>query len=114
MSVDLQNAIIEFVGLAGLISLTIPVTAQFCKRRVARKKAVSYVTIFTGAAVVPLLLGIVITSTEPDVWWSRQHKTPPQYFWMSLGLLGAICTLPAFGVVLRFKRRSKTNETKVV
>ena len=114
MSVEVQNAIIEFGLLAALMLVTAVVTAILCRRRLARHKSVSYVTIFTGAAVVPLLLAVLSTLIEPDVWWSREHKSSTQMFLASLGFLGLVCTLPALGVVLRFKRRSRKDETKTV
>jgi cytochrome c biogenesis protein CcdA len=110
MSVDQQNAVIEFVVFATLMLVTIAVTAILCRRQLARHKSLSYATILIGAAIVPLALAILESLLEPDVWWSRAHKSSPQDFLAGLGFLWALCTLPALGVVLRYKRHSKKHE----
>lgn len=114
MGVETQNTIISLVVLAAMLLAAAVVTALFCHFRVARKKPASYGTIFIGASVVPLLLAIVATFLEPDIWWSREHKSSPEDFLIMLGLFGVMCALPAFGVVLYYKRRSKRDETRVV
>jgi cytochrome c biogenesis protein CcdA len=113
MSFEVQNSIINFGLLAALTLVTVAVTAVLCRQRLTRHKSVSYVTILIGAAVVPLWLAFFVTLIQPDVW-SRQHKSSPQQFLALLGLLWLLCTLPALGVVLRYKRRSRKNETSTV
>ena len=113
MSVETQNAIIGLLLLAILMAATIPATAFLCRYRSSRKKRVSWGTLFAGASVVPLAVGIVMTCMEPDIWWSHEHKGSPHDFFITLVFLMLLCVLPALGVVVYYQRKKKRDETPV-
>ena len=113
MSVDTQNTIIALAVLAVLMLAAAVATALLCHFRIAHKKPVSYWMIFRGAVVVPLLLAIIATCFQSDIWWSREGKGSPHDFLISLVLLGLLCSLPAFAVVVRYKRRATRNGGRV-
>lgn len=114
MSVGTQSLIINLLlGLVVPILATIRATALLCCYRIARKKRVSYGTMFAGASIVPFLLAVVVTCLQPDVWWSRAHESSPAEFLATLGFLLTMCALPALFVVVHYKRRSKRDETPV-
>jgi hypothetical protein len=114
MSVDMQNAIIG-VLLVFIVPMlaTIPVVAILCRYRIARKKRVSYGTMFAGASIIPLLLAIVVTCFEPDVWWSHEHKSSPEDFLVMLIFIATMCVLPALAVSVYYQRKNKRNEAPV-
>jgi hypothetical protein len=103
--------IILFFGLPMLA--TIPVAALICNVRVARKKPMSYGTVVAAACSIPLIVAMIATSIQPDMWWSREHKMTPQIYITMLGFMAAMCVLPALGVVVYFQRRGKRAETPV-
>jgi hypothetical protein len=111
MSVETQNLIISLLIFAVLILATIPVTVFLCCYRIARKKPISYGTMFAAASCIPLLLAIVVTCLQPDIWWSHEHKSSPQDFLVMLVFLMLMCVLPALGVVVYYQRRSKKDKT---
>jgi hypothetical protein len=86
---------------------TIPVTALICRARIARKKPMSYGTMFTAACSIPLLVAVIATCLQPDIRWSRGHKLTPQIVVATLGFMAAMCVLPALGVVVYFQKRKK-------
>jgi hypothetical protein len=113
MSVETENAIIGLFVLAVLMAATIPATALLCRHRTSRNKRVSYGTVFAGASCIPLVLAIVATCTEPDVWWSHGHKSSPHDFVVVLVVLMLLCVLPALGVVLYYQRKKNGDDTHV-
>jgi len=114
MSIDTQNSIIGLLsGIVLPMLMTILATALLCRYRIARKKRVSYGTMFAGASVVPLLLMVIVTFLQPYVWWSRAHKSSPAEFLGMLGFMLIMCALPALFVVVHYKKRSKRDETPV-
>jgi hypothetical protein len=90
---------------------TIPLAGMICRIRIARKKPISYGTLFLSACSVPLLIAFIATCIQPDIWWSREHKMTPEIFLTMLGFIAAMCVLPALGVVVYYQRRSKKHET---
>ena len=112
MSVNIQNAImgVLLVFIVPMLA-TIPATALLCRYRIARKKRVSYGTMFAGASIIPLLLAIVVTCFEPDIWWSHEHKGSPEDFMVMLVFIATMCVLPALGVLVYYQRKSKKHET---
>ncbi len=92
---------------------TIPVAALLCRYRLARKRQISYGTMFTAASVIPLVLAQGATCIEPSMWWSREHKSPPEIFVVLLLFMAAMCVLPALCVVVYYQRRKKRDETPV-
>ena len=113
MSTDTQNLIVSLLILAVPVLATIPVTIFLCRYRISHQKRVSYGTMFASASCIPLLLAIVVTCTEPDVWWSHEHKSSPQDFVVMLVFLMLLCVLPALGVVVYYQRRKKRDERPV-
>jgi hypothetical protein len=107
VSVAIGNAIIGLLGLAGLMAATIPATAFLCRHRISRKRRVSYGTLFAGTSVIPLVLAAVMTCTEPDIWWSHEHKASPYDFFVLLVFLMLLCVLPALCVVVHYQRKKK-------
>ena len=89
---------------------TIPLTAWLCRLRTRRKKRVSYGTVAVGAAIVPVAYAVLLTCAEPDSWWSRAHKMPPEALVEGLILLWIFCILPAFFVVAYYQIRNKKDE----
>jgi DMSO reductase anchor subunit len=110
MSVETQNAVIGLLLLTVLMSATIPATAFLCRYRTSRKKRVSCGTLFAGASVVPLVVAVVVTCTEPDIWWSHEHKGSPHDFFITLVFLMLLCVLPALCVVVYYQRKKKRDE----
>jgi hypothetical protein len=86
---------------------TLPIAILICRFRIARKKTVSYGTMFAAACSIPLFLALIATILQPDVWWSREDKMTPEIFITMLGFIAGICVLPALGVVVYYQRRSK-------
>jgi hypothetical protein len=113
MSVEIGNAIIGLLVLAVLLAATIPATAFLCRYRTSRKRRVSYGTLLAGASVIPLVLAVVMTCTEPDIWWSHEHKASPYDFFVMLVFLMLLCVLPALCVVVHYQRKKKRDETPV-
>jgi ACR3 family arsenite efflux pump ArsB len=114
MSVETQNAIISVSVLFVIPMLvTIPVTAFLCRYRLARKKRVSYGTMFSGAFIIGLFLAVVATCMEPDIWWSHEHKGSPEDFVVMLIFIATLCLLPALFVVVYYQRRGKRDEKSV-
>jgi hypothetical protein len=113
MSTDTQNLIVSLLILAVPVLATIPVTIFLCRYRISHQKRVSYGTMFAAASCIPLLLAVVVTCTEPDVWWSHEHKSSPQDFFVMLVFLMLLCVLPALGVVVYYQRRKKRDERPV-
>lgn len=113
MSVETQNAIIGLLILLAFMAATIPATALLCRYRISRRQRVSYGTLFAGASVVPLVLAVIVTCGEPDVWWSHQHKGSPYDFFVTLVFLMLLCVLPALCVVVYYQRKKKRDETPV-
>jgi hypothetical protein len=113
MSTDTQNLIVSLLILAVPVLATIPITIFLCRYRISHQKRVSYGTMFASASCIPLLLAIVVTCTEPDVWWSYEHKSSPQDFFVMLVFLMLLCVLPALGVVVYYQRRKKRDERPV-
>jgi len=113
MSVEIQNAIIDLFVLAVPMAATIPATVFLCRHRTARKQRVSCGTLFAGASVVPLVLAVLMTCAEPDIWWSYNHKGSPYDFLVMLVSVMLLCVLPALGVVVYYRRKEKRSETPV-
>lgn len=90
---------------------TVPVAALLCRHRLARKRQISYGTMFTAASVIPFMLALGATCIEPSMWWSREHKSSPQTFVVLLALMAAMCVLPALCVVVYYQRRENSDET---
>jgi RsiW-degrading membrane proteinase PrsW (M82 family) len=107
MSDETANLLIPFLFLFGLMAATIPVTALLCRLRVRSGKAVSYGSMFSGPSIVIAALAVVLTCIQPDIWWSREHKSSPEEFLVVLLFLGAMCILPSLFVVVYYQRRAK-------
>jgi len=93
---------------------TVPVAAWLCHYRLARKRRISYGTVFAAASGIPLLLAVMATCIEPDFWWSHEHNTPPGIWMIMLLFTAAMCLLPALCVVVYYQRRKKRDETHVL
>jgi len=89
---------------------TIPVAGMICRIRIARKKPISYGTLILSACSIPLIVALISTCIQPDIWWSRDHKMTPEIYLAMLGYLAAMCVLPALGVVVYYQRRSKKHD----
>jgi len=92
---------------------TIPVAVWLCRYRITRKRPISYGTMFAAASVIPFLLALGATCIEPGMWWSREHKSPPEIFVVMLLFMMAMCVLPALCVVVYYQKRKKRDETPV-
>ncbi len=92
---------------------TIPVAGMICRIRLARKKRISYGTLFISACCIPLLIAFIATCIQPDIWWSYEHKSSPEDYFMMLVFIAAMCVLPALFVVVYYQRRSKRDEKPV-
>jgi MFS family permease len=106
MSVEIENLIISLSVCFVLPMLaTIPATIFLCRRRISRNKQISYGTLLAGAAIAPLVLAIIATCMEPDIWWSYEHKSAPEDFLVMFGFIAAMCILPALGVVVYYQKK---------
>jgi len=107
----IMELLIDMLPYIIVMLAAIPPTALLCRYRIARKKGVSYGTMFAGTLCVPLVFAVIMTCEQPDVWWSRAHKCTPVDLLLGLGFMAAMCVLPALGVVLYYQRRNKKDET---
>ena len=100
---------LSFCGV--IVVATMLTTSGLCRYRVSRNKRVSYGTVLAGACIIPLLMAVVATCFEPDMWWSREHKMTPEIVLAILGFMAGICVLPSLGVVVYYRRQIKSHET---
>ena len=93
-----------FVGPA---VTTVPVAVFLCRRGLARNRPLSYGTMMTAASCIPVLLAIVATCIDPNMWWTREGKNVPELWFLLLAFMTGICVLPALCVVVFYQRRQK-------
>ncbi len=110
-----MGGVVQIIGILSVCGIpvvaTILATAWLCRYRLSRNKGISYGTMLAGACAIPLLVAVVATCFQPDIWWSREHKMTPEIVITMLGFMAAICVLPALGVVVCYQRRRKNGAT---
>jgi uncharacterized membrane protein YozB (DUF420 family) len=113
-AIDLQNVLISVLTTFVVpIAVTIPVTAFFCRRRIARKKRVSHGTVLLAAVTTPVLFAVVLTLLNPYSWSIRGKGTGLYNMIGSFAFVAAICILPAMVVVNSYKRRSNRDDKRL-
>jgi hypothetical protein len=103
------------LAIGGIALATVPVTALFCRYLIARKKRVSYGTIFVGAFITTLFV-FVSFSFAFDGWdvffadyWLRKGAKGGPPLWALFGFVTMVCVLRALGVVAHYRRRNETH-----
>ncbi|MGB7767309.1 MAG: hypothetical protein WBN22_00445 [Verrucomicrobiia bacterium] len=107
------------IGFVVPMLVTVVVTALFCRYRIARKKRVSYGTLFIcpiiATAGVLLCLSVCFDGWRVFTrgYWT-EGKGGLEMILVVFGIIAAFCVLPALGVAVYYQRRSKRDETNVV
>jgi hypothetical protein len=100
---SVTDTIVSIIGLApwagATIVATILVTGRLCRYQMARQKRPSLGTMFTGACCIPLLLVVVGTILDQEMWWPRLHKGTPGDLLFLLSCVAMLCFLTAPSVV---------------
>jgi hypothetical protein len=116
--VNATQTIVSILGFApwadATIVATILVTSGLCRYQIAHQRQPSFGTMFAGACCIPLLLAVVGTILNPDMWWPRLDKAPLWFPFLFLGCVAILCIFTAPCVVRYYQRRTNRNEPPMV
>ena len=108
---------LAFLIFAELV--TIPLTALLCRRRLKRKKPISYGTMLAGAFFASVFF-VVSSSVYFNGWdvFTLEGWMDDKFFgrgavFVVLGCITLMCVLPALGVVVYYQMRHKKDEKHV-
>jgi hypothetical protein len=99
-----------FLGFPAVVALLL--TILFCRHRVAHGKSVAFGTLSVavlGATAFTLVCALGFDAFSPRYWiyTFRDRNVPPIAVCVSLGVLLAVCVVPAAFVVGYYRSRSR-------